>query len=165
LPSKGELSISDYSKGLDSDAPFGRWNAVEYRLELISAKVFVLQRLYSMFPDGWPGRGLLLLRLTGGLLVLLTSIAHWSKGVHIGPDVLVLAASLFSFLVLLGLWTPVAGLLSAGAQTVLLMKQADDPRILVCLIGINLAIAMLGPGDVSIDAVIFGRHRLDIPER
>jgi hypothetical protein len=45
------------------------------------------------------------------------------------------------------------------------MKQADDPRILVCLIGINLAIAMLGPGDVSIDAVIFGRHRLDIPER
>jgi len=55
--------------------------------------------------------------------------------------------------------------LLAGTEAVLLIKQADDPRILACLIAINLAVAMLGPGVLSIDAVRFGRHRLDLPDR
>jgi uncharacterized membrane protein YphA (DoxX/SURF4 family) len=127
--------------------------------------VLALQRLFSMFPNGWPGRGLLLLRLTDGLLLLHSSGAYWSKGTHNGLDTLVIISSLFGLLVLLGLWTPVAGTLSAATQAALLLNHTNDEWVLVCLIGINLAIAMMGPGNVSIDAAIFGRHRLDLPER
>ena len=127
--------------------------------------MLALQRLFSMFPNGWPGTGLLLLRLTDGLLLLQSGIAYWFKEVHNGPATLVTLSSVLGFFVLLGLWTPIAGLFSAATQTALLVNQSDDPQVLICLISINLAIAMLGPGHISIDAAIFGRHRLDLPER
>lgn len=107
----------------------------------------------------------MLLRLTNALLVVLSGVAYWTKGAHTGPDALVVISYVFSLLVLLGLCTPIACVLSAGAQTALLLKESDDSRVLICLIGINLAIAMLGPGDVSIDSIIFGRQRLEIPDR
>ena len=53
-----------------------------------------------------------------------------SKGLHIGPDVLVIVSSLFSVLVLLGLWTAVAGVLSAAVEAALLLTQSDEPRVL-----------------------------------
>ena len=74
-------------------------------------------------------------------------------------------SSVLGLLVLLGLWTPVVCVLLAATEVLLLMDRADDPRILACLIAINLAVAMLGPGVLSIDASRFGRQRLDLPER
>jgi uncharacterized membrane protein YphA (DoxX/SURF4 family) len=74
-------------------------------------------------------------------------------------------SSVLGILVLLGLWTPIACVLLATSEALLLIKQADDPRTLACLIGINLAVAMLGPGVLSIDAARFGRQRIDLPDR
>ena len=122
-----------------------------------------MQRLFSMFPNGWPGAGLLLLRLTDCLL-LLRGFLHRQNGVQGGDSQLTILSSLMGVFVLLGLWTPAAGLLLAATETVLLLRLADDPWILGCLVCVNLAIAMLGPGVLSIDAAIFGRQRLELPD-
>ena len=68
-------------------------------------------------------------------------------------------------LILAGLWTPVAGALSALAAVPLLIQEADQAGILICLMALGISVSMLGPGAISIDAAIFGRHRLDLPER
>jgi hypothetical protein len=118
-----------------------------------------------MFPNGWPGTGLLLLRLTGGSLLLVCGSTHWFGYAQLGPGPLIALSFVLSILMVLGLWTPVAGVLLAGVDGLFLMKRADDPRLLLCLLGIHLAVAMLGPGVISIDAVLFGRHRLKLNAR
>src|SRR5258708_19978833 len=41
-----------------------------------------LQRLFSMFPNGWPGAALLLLRLVAGILLIYDGVV----ALRIGPD-------------------------------------------------------------------------------
>ena len=90
---------------------------------------------------------------------------YWLTKAHDGAGALFALSCLLGLLVLLGLWTPVVCVLLAGTEALLLMNRADDPRILACLIAINLAVAMLGPGVLSIDASRFGRQRLNLPDR
>ena len=118
-----------------------------------------------MFPNGWPGGGLLLLRLTGSLFVLHAGVVYWLSKAQNGAGLLTSLSAVLGLLVLLGLWTPIAGVLLASTEAVLLIRQAEDPRVLACLIAINLAVAMLGPGVLSVDAARFGRQRLDLPDR
>ena len=133
-----------------------------YKLE--QSEGVPLQRLFSTFPNGWPGRGLLLLRVTGGLLLLL-SVINWRGNLHHLTGISLAISALIAILLVLGLWTPVAGVLSAAAEIPLLIQGADDPRFLICLMVLGLSISMLGPGAFSLDAMIFGRHRLDLPDR
>ena len=115
-----------------------------------------------MFPNGWPGGGLLVLRLAGGGLLLTQALARFLPGAPweaITPALLGIAAGL---LMLIGLWTPVGCLLAVVAELWLLLAGdiARQPAIL--LLSIGVAVAMLGPGAWSIDAILFGRRRLDI---
>ena len=89
----------------------------------------------------------------------------WLTKAQNGAGALMTLSSVLGLLVLMGLWTPVVCVLLAGTEALLLMNRADDPRILSCLIAINLAVAMLGPGVLSIDASRFGRQRLNLPDR
>lgn len=86
------------------------------------------------------------------------------NGGHV-PGALLAVAAVFAILLLIGLWTPIAGALSAATVAPLLIRGADEPRILICLIALGVSISMLGPGAISIDAAMFGRHRLDLPDR
>jgi uncharacterized membrane protein YphA (DoxX/SURF4 family) len=54
-------------------------------------------------------------------------------------------------------------MLAAAAESWVLLAGgiALEPAILI--VSISVAVAMLGPGSWSIDAIIFGRRRLDIP--
>jgi putative oxidoreductase len=124
-----------------------------------------LQRLFSTFPNGWPGSGLLLLRVTGGLLLLHSCIIIWHGDVEYVAGIASVISSIIAILLVVGLWTPVAGVLFAAAEIPLLIQGVDDPRILICLMVLGVSISMLGPGAFSIDALIFGRHRLDLPDR
>lgn len=118
-----------------------------------------------MFPNGWPGRGLLLLRVTDGLLLLHTCIANGLGNGHHVALIPLAVSGVMAILLSVGLWTPLAGVLSAATQVPLLIQHADDPRILICLMVLGVSISMLGPGALSIDAGIFGRKRLNLPER
>ena len=74
-----------------------------------------MQRLFSSFADGWPGAGLLLLRLmTGGGLLYGGIASAWSAPyLAMAPPVIAAGAGA---LLLLGLYTPLAGVVAAIAE-------------------------------------------------
>lgn len=122
-----------------------------------------LQRLFSMFPNGWPGGGLLLLRASVGVLLLYQSLSQPSGTTYLSSIALV-ASVIAALLFLLGIWTPAAGLLLATLEILKLFTGTDQYESTILLTSIALSIAMLGPGVWSIDAVLFGRHRLELPD-
>jgi putative oxidoreductase len=123
-----------------------------------------VQRLFSIFPNGWPGKGLLVLRVVVGVILLTNGIAWLGSGQHrdaTAPAIIGIAAGL---LMLIGLWTPVGSVLVVISQSWTLLVSAIIPQTAILLISISVAVAMLGPGAWSIDALLFGRHRLDITD-
>ena len=71
------------------------------------------------------------------------------------------AASAGLFL-LAGLWTPVAGALLTVTQVWIALSGTEHLRSRILLAAVGAAIAVLGPGTWSIDALLYGRKRLDI---
>jgi hypothetical protein len=72
-----------------------------------------VQRLFSGFADGWPGIGLLLLRLLTGLALIYFGIANLREAPPLATVVLQIIGIGAGILLLIGLWTPVAGALAA----------------------------------------------------
>ena len=66
---------------------------------------------------------------------------------------------------LVGLWTPVAGVLMAVAEICLIFSHPIDPWRHILLAALGVALTMLGPGAWSVDAHLFGRKRIHIPQR
>ena len=121
-----------------------------------------LQRLFSMFPNGWPGRGLFLLRIVAGILPIYDGVARLMGAAPRGSVALQVAAASAGVFLLAGFWTPVAGALLAVANIWFALTGAGHLRTSILLATMGTAIAVLGPGAVSIDALVFGRKRLDI---
>jgi hypothetical protein len=65
-------------------------------------------------------------------------------------------------LFLVGLWTPVAGILIAGAELWIAVTHLSDPWISLMLATIGGTSAMLGPGAFSVDARLYGRRHLHL---
>jgi putative oxidoreductase len=132
-----------------------------------------LQRLFSTFADGWPGIGLLLLRLLTAAALIGFGIVGVLASPPLATVVLQIVGIGAGILLLVGLWTPVAGTLAAIAKvsTALLrfFSHSGDPSIPIAqaVLGAILAVilAMVGPGALSIDARLFGRKHIDFPER
>jgi len=127
-----------------------------------------VQRLFSGFADGWPGTGLLLLRLLTGAVVIHFGIANLREAPPLPTAVLQIIGIGGGILLLVGLWTPVAGALAAIVEAPIALSRyfshSGDPWIPVMLAALGAAVAMVGPGAWSIDARLFGRKRIDIPE-
>ena len=68
-------------------------------------------------------------------------------------------------LLLIGFWTPVAGVVLAIAELCLSFFHPIDPWTHIRLAALAAALAMLGPGTWSVDARRFGRKRIQIPQR
>jgi uncharacterized membrane protein YphA (DoxX/SURF4 family) len=126
-----------------------------------------LQRLFSTFPDSWPGFGLLLLRFGSGIALICLVVADVSapsgKTIALICDLFAAAGGI---LLLAGLWTPVTGALIAIDQLWAAAEAHASPRdvqgIHILLAVLTAALAMLGPGAWSIDARHFGRKLFDI---
>ena len=128
-----------------------------------------LQRLFSTFPDGWPGFGLLLLRLGAGIALVCLAISGFlavGEPVSIASD---LVAGIAGVFLATGLWTPVMGALIAMDELWIALSayssQRNGPWIHILLAVLTAGVAMLGPGAWSIDARLFGRKRFDIGGR
>src|SRR5579871_1166392 len=119
-----------------------------------------MQRLFSSFADGWPGAGLLLLRLVTGCGLLYGALGSaWSAPYFaLAPPV---TAACGGVLLWLGLYTPLAGVVAAIAEAWIALSHPSNlsaPIVLMCL---GLSLAMIGPGAWSIDARLFGRKQID----
>jgi uncharacterized membrane protein YphA (DoxX/SURF4 family) len=123
-----------------------------------------LQRLFSMFPNGWPGRALLLLRLVAGAILIFDGV-HGLLGQGridvIAQQVIAIFAGL---LLIVGLWTPIAGAVVTVLELWAIVVGTDHIRGVILLAALGAALAMLGPGVRSVDARLFGRRRIDIPD-
>ena len=71
-----------------------------------------------------------------------------------------IAAGIF---LLVGLWTPVVGVIVAVLGVGAVISGTPYVRGAILLAVVGAALAMLGPGVTSIDARLFGRKRIDIP--
>jgi hypothetical protein len=124
-----------------------------------------VRRLYSTFAQGPPGVGLLLIRLVAGITTLLLGL----DPLRSAPQ---LAAALFrafsiglGLLVIVGLWTPVAGTLLALNALWHAVAYSEDRWYCVVVGILGAALALLGPGMWSVDARLFGWKRLEISDR
>jgi putative oxidoreductase len=103
----------------------------------------------------------MLLRLSAGLSMMAGELSPASGLSEI--TLLGLGAASFAagFLLVIGLWTPAAGV----AQTIVEVwigsaERWNAPHFISASIGLSLA--MLGPGACSVDARLFGRKRIDV---
>src|SRR5215469_665814 len=123
-----------------------------------------MQRLFSTFANGWPGKGLLLQRVITAAVLFHCAFEHTENGV---PSASILVLKIIAFgagiLLLVGLWTPVAGAIVAVAEPLIVISHSGDPTIAAVVATLGLTLAMIGPGAWSIDARLFGRKHLKIP--
>jgi len=122
-----------------------------------------VQRLFSTFPQGLPGIGLVLLRAAVAIPLVQQAIVGLLNASPPAPLGLVAAGA--ALLLLVGLWTPVAGVLVAVAELGLALSHPAEPWIFVHFGTLGAALAMLGPGGWSVDARLFGRKHIQIPPR
>jgi putative oxidoreductase len=118
-----------------------------------------------MFPNGWPGSGLLLLRLVAGSLLIHNGITGLTGPPRSEPVTAQVIAAIGGIFLIAGLWTPVAGAVVTISELWIAFSRGDHLPNAVILAAIGAAVAMLGPGARSIDALLFGRKRLNVRER
>jgi putative oxidoreductase len=70
-----------------------------------------------------------------------------------------------AILLLVGFWTPLAGGLVAVMQLGLAWSHPSDAWTHVYVAALGASLGMLGPGGCSVDARLFGRKQIEIPQR
>ena len=141
-----------------------------------------MQRLFSSFPSDRPGLGLLLLRGVAGIVLarqgvlsfidLSLSSDRWQM---IGQLLMSLVLILGSLLLILGLLTPIAGIVLAISKILIGISWLATSQIQFdtqsnglqpfLMATITAALALIGPGAFSLDAKLYGRRRIAIPQR
>ena len=124
-----------------------------------------VQRLFSTFADGWPGAGLLLQRVLTSIVLLCFGVTHILETARLGLSVAYVIATVAGLFLLLGLWTPLAGItISIVGVWVFFASSAHSlTTVIVAVLGATAA--MIGPGMWSIDARLYGRKHLEDPRR
>ena len=122
-----------------------------------------MRRLYSTFASGWPGMGLLLMRLViGCMLVVRATLRLWGDApLNITITSAILLGS--GIFLILGLWTPIVGTSVAVIEVWKILTIPGDLWLWLLLGTVSGTLAMLGPGRWSIDAHLFGWKRVEVP--
>ena len=121
-----------------------------------------MQRIFSTFPDSWPGCGLLLLRVAGSAPLFVIGISRlWGEPADAALWIRILGC-VSGALMLVGFWTPFAAALQVALHGIFAVSGTvfEWTHVMQALIGLSLM--MLGPGYWSIDARLYGRKRIDL---
>jgi putative oxidoreductase len=124
-----------------------------------------VRRLFSTFAHGAPGLGLLLLRVVASVAVVFQTAVALRTGPPLGPTILYVLSAFVGLLLLIGLWTPIAGALLAMLATWTAFLHPADPLSWILLGTLGAAFALLGPGGWSADARLFGWKRVELPDQ
>jgi len=121
--------------------------------------------LFSAFPGGWPGLGLLLLRALVGVTLIAQSLTYiGSTKLSALSWVVTALVLIIASCLLVGFMTPIAAMIiGLGAIALALSNLFQTNQTLLDVIVLTIAIALLGPGAFSIDARMFGRREILIP--
>lgn len=122
----------------------------------------LLQRLFSAFPNGWPGRGLLLQRVVTATFLFCFGFGRLREAPLSVPHLIGIGAGILLFL---GFWTPICGTLIVVVEVWIAFSCAGSVGVPIMLAASGAALAMIGPGAWSIDARLFGRKHFEIPQR
>ena len=120
-----------------------------------------MRGMFSTFTDRLPSHGLLLLRVivSTALIARCVQLVN-SESLQAFPlHVIAAGAALF---VLLGLWTSVAGAVVAVVEFVIAFSHHHDPWLSLLLASVGVALALVGPGNWSVDARRSGWKRIEI---
>jgi putative oxidoreductase len=118
-----------------------------------------VQRLFSTFPNSWPGLGLLILRLAAGFSLL--GVGYFTSGLGDVATVLLRCVALgVAVLLLLGVATPLTAVAEAAIQVSIMILERRYNSWGAIATALGVALAMLGPGAWSLDARVFGRKRI-----
>jgi len=128
----------------------------------MTAKLMSVQRLFSMFPPGAPGTGLLLLRTNVAATFALT-VANRTDLSSI--QLIFVVATLIAVALTIGFLTPYLSFMVCVYTLVNFFGGASrlDELVLASLFLSAAALALLGPGAYSVDARLFGRRVLVVP--
>jgi putative oxidoreductase len=124
-----------------------------------------LHRLFSTFARGWPGVGLLLIRLVAGIALIAHGIERFRIDQAIEPAIFDILAIGDGLLLVVGLWTPIAGslVMILALWSTFALSGTSCPDIFLATFG--GALVLIGPGGWSVDAHLFGWKRIDIQHR
>ena len=126
-----------------------------------------------MFPDGWPGFALLLLRGVVGLTIVVQGVEYLDNWLAVTFKTAIVATFLVAsgVCLIVGLLTPIACLFTALGSIGLVLSWLPTPPeivfaeslLFVDMIVMIIVIAVLGPGAFSVDSRMFGRREILIP--
>lgn len=119
-----------------------------------------VRRLFSSFASGWPGAGILLLRMITG--TALVGPQYVSRAHSIESMVFAVAAMIVGLFLIAGLWTPVSGCIVVILEVWRFISQPGDLWTSVLIAGMGASLALIGPGRWSLDARLFGWKRIDL---
>ena len=117
-----------------------------------------MRRFFSSFARGWPGVGLLLLRIISGGFLIMDGVEKCRAGQLMAGLLAIVDGALLAT----GLWTPVAGPLVIVLSTWGILVQHQDPHAGILLAAIGAALVLVGPGALSLDARLFGWKRINL---
>jgi putative oxidoreductase len=127
-----------------------------------SSGVLRFRRFSSTFPGGWPGIGLLLMRLVAGLTLLDHGITGWQGEPPLQRVLVCVLAGGAGMQLLAGLWTPLAGALALVGELWCAWSQPEYLLTHILVATLSVGLALVGPGAWSVDSRLFGWKRIDI---
>jgi uncharacterized membrane protein YphA (DoxX/SURF4 family) len=104
----------------------------------------------------------LLIRLVAGSSLIFHGVEKLYTGQPVTSVILALLAIADGTLLVAGLWTPIAGSLVVVVSIAETVLQDQNPYPGILLGAMGAALALVGPGYLSIDARLFGWKRIDL---
>jgi hypothetical protein len=106
-----------------------------------------------------------MLRAVAGIALAFHAAIALRGSPPVGPAILYVLVGVVGILLLVGLWTPVAGTSLAILALWKAFPHPADPWTCILFGTLGVALVLLGPGGWSIDAHLFGWKRVELPDR